>query len=280
MLKDRVTTAIELFEKDDLSPVAVLQVNDAESRLREAIDSNGIPFVRPNHISWSVLVIVVSVVVQFIPWSSESHAISEPIVRPTITADNLTRLEEAAEKAEELAEESSDTEVQDLANDLRDMIKTLKQPDTDLYRTLEEISDVQHKLEQHHDNLNIEQTDAQLKSLGEAMAGSPAFDKTAQALQNGDAEAAAEQLSNLNAEELEDADTDRIADNLTDVAGDMQKADMDELSESVSEMAKAAKDESATDMQAGWKSTGRATRTTRCAEDPVRLYAATEQSAV
>ena len=252
-LKNRLTTAIELLAAGNSSPVASLQIDDAIIQFGAAIDAKGIPVERPMLARWSLVAVIISVAFQFLPWTNESLATQDVVVRPAMTTADIERLDEVVQQAEELAEESTDDEFRDLADDLHEMVQTLKSPDTDLYQALETISDLQHKLEEHGDSFNIAQTDTQLKSLGEAMTGAPAFDKASQALQQGDFQKAAEHLETLDAEDLKNSDSDKIADNLSDVSEEMKESELNELSESVSELARAAKEQSSEDMQSAGK---------------------------
>ncbi|MCP4782019.1 MAG: hypothetical protein GY878_00545 [Fuerstiella sp.] len=237
-LKDRTVTALEFTNQSTTTALQQLQVQDAASHLGTVNAREVVPIGAPRRWGWAVLSVTAALTLMLWPLGSEIQAdVSdhEGIGQAAIAIQ--TELDEM----EQLAEESGIEELTRLVLRLREDVKQLEMPETDVRESLVTISQMQQKMQEMMAQMNVAGMDAQLSALAEAMEGAQAFKAAAEALEKGDLEKAAEELENVNAEDMDRRESRPTSEKLSKLAAAVKKQGLSKMGETLLQLSEAVK---------------------------------------
>ncbi len=236
-LKDRTVTALEFTNQPTTSALQKLQVQDATHHLGTVSAREVVPIGAPRRWGWAVLSVVATTMMLW-PIGGEIQA---DISQPEGIGQAVEEIHRELDEMEQLAEESGIEELMNLVLRLREDVEQLEMPETDVRESLVTISEMQQKMQEMMAQMNVAGMDAQLSALAEAMAGAQAFKATADALEKGDFEEAAEALENVNPEDMDRRESRPTSEKLSKLAAAAKKRGLSKMSETLSQLSESIK---------------------------------------
>ncbi|MEM9658557.1 MAG: hypothetical protein AAF961_09380, partial [Planctomycetota bacterium] len=140
------------------------------------------------------------------------------------------------EDLEELAEETKDPQIEELAEQLRQAVDELKEPEVDQREALAQLSEMQASLAAAIEQMQVQQTDAQLQQLAAALQVAEATQAASQSLRESKYDQAAEQLEKIDASTMNRKQRKAVAANLAKLSQKLGQGKQGQLSEAVQEM--------------------------------------------
>ena len=233
-LKDRTITALEFAKSDDQTEFHELQLNDATAHLADIDAKNAAPIRMPRHVAWVAATLMLAATLLL--WPLQPKPVQARIVQPAGIGLAAAEMKDDLKQLEDFAEDLEMEEVKTLIEELREKIAELERPDTDVRKALATISEMQEKLQQEQAKYNDVMVDAQLNSLGAALAAAEAFEGAATKLQEGDFDKAAEELEKLEDAKMERKESRSASEKLAKVSKAMKNAGLGKMSDQVSEL--------------------------------------------
>ncbi|WP_165071904.1 hypothetical protein [Paludisphaera rhizosphaerae] len=233
-LKDRALTAIDFAHRAGESPLHALQVTDAEEHVRDVDPRRAAPIHLPRLFPWAVAAAALAVALA--AWPRASHVQAGPAA-PDETI--LVVADEAAadlEDLEEITKQEGDEKLRDLVQKLNEKIEEMKQPGVDVKEALAKLSEMQSAVTAQQALYNVGVVDAQMNSLGEALASAQATESAGKALQQQKYEKAAEALEQADPQ-FERKEAKALKEELKKASTAQGEAGLGELSETTKEMA-------------------------------------------
>lgn len=237
-LKDRTVTALEFADSAESSPFHDLQLQDATRHLASVNARQVAPLRIPRQTPAVALTLLLSAALLLYPVAPRVHAHSAQPIGIQLAADQIAA---DLEDLDDFAEQEQIAELQELVEELRQELEELKDPQTDVREALATISEMQARLAAEQAQYNDAVVDAQLQSVGAALAAAEAFQSAAAELQEGDFEKAAEELEKLEDVQLDRRESRTTSEKLAKAAAAMQSAGQGQLSDAVSQMSEAVK---------------------------------------
>jgi hypothetical protein len=238
-LKDRAVTAVDFIRRGQPSPLHVLQVADAEQHLRGIDVRRVAPFRIPKVLPYALAASVLALGLLLWPQTARVHARpSEPL--DAVVAAAL-EAEESLEDLQEAARKENDPKLKELVQKLSETIQEMKLPGVDTKEALAKLSEMQAAITAQQAQFNVGLVDAQMQSLGEAMASTQALEGAGQALQDGKYDKAADQLEKAEPK-FDRKEAKTLKDKLAQAAKAMQEAGLAELSTATTELSEAMED--------------------------------------
>ena len=238
-LKDRVVTALDFGRRAESTPMHELQRADAEEHLRQVDPRRVVPYRTPKALPWAVGACLVALGLLYWPRPNAQASPSAPLDAVTAAADDARASLEELEKA---AEKEKDKELQALVKRLQQKIEEMKQPGVDLREALAKLSEMQSAIAAQQALYNVGLVDAQMKSLGEAMASTQALESAGNALAQEKYAKAAQELEQAEPK-FDRKEAKALKEKLKKAAQAMGAAGLGELSESTSDLAESLADE-------------------------------------
>jgi hypothetical protein len=239
-LKDRATTAVDFIRRGEPTALHVLQVADAQEHLR-GIDARRVaPYRMPKVVPYALATSALALGLLLWPQTPRVHARpSEPL--DSVIAAAL-EAEESLEDLQETATKENDPKLKELVQKLSETIEEMKLPGVDTKEALAKLSEMQAAITAQQAQFNVGLVDAQMQSLGEAMASTQALEGAGQALQDGKYEKATEQLEKAEPK-FDRKEAKTLKDKLAKAAKMMQEAGLAELSTATTELSESIEDE-------------------------------------
>jgi hypothetical protein len=237
-LKDRTVTALEFTKQPTTTPLQELQLQDATSHLGTVNPRDVVPIGVPRRCGWALLSLAIATTLMFLP--SGGH-IQADISQPEGISRAAKEIQSELDEMEQLATESGIEELKNLVVRLKEDLKRLKTPDTNVRESLETISEMQQKMQEMMAQMNVAEMDAQLSAVGEAISGAQAFKSVADALKREDLERAAEELENVSPEDMDRRESRPTSEKLSKTAASAKKRGLSKLSEKLSQLSEAVK---------------------------------------
>lgn len=236
-LKDRTVSALEFCEQP-ATALQQLQIADATNHLT-AVDAKAVvPFKAPRQLAWACVSIAAATLMMLAPLSSTVQA---EIDQPNGIAEAAEEIADEVEQLEELAEESGIEELKELVVQLKEDLEELEDPETDVRESLETISEMQQKMQMMMAQMNIAGMDAELSAMAEAMAGAQAFKAASEALKKDELDKAAEELENVNPENMDRTESRPTSEKLAQSAASAKKKGFGKLSETLAKLSESVK---------------------------------------
>ncbi len=238
-LKDRTETALAFLNRQQ-SGVAgqceELQLEDAAQHLQQVEPQLVVPVRMPS--SWRWTVAALAVAVGLLCWPTDrlqvsagpAEAIPEIVAEAQQVADNLQEL------LEQLPE-NHDPEIDALVKQLQAEAQALQEPGVDLRDALAKLSEMQSELQAVAAQFNVAQTDEQLQGIGEALQSAQALAPAGKALQAGEYDKAADELSKLDNPQLNRQESRAVSDKLKQASAAADQKGLKSLSQAAQEMA-------------------------------------------
>jgi hypothetical protein len=237
-LKDRVVTALDFLRRPAGTALHELQVADAEQHLLGVDPRRVVPFRAPASLPWALGTSLVALALLLWP-------------RPSLQARPVAPLEEvvaAAEDArigleelEKVAEKQEDKNLERLVQMMRDKIEEMKQPGVDVREALAKLSEMQSAIAAQQAMYNVGLVDAQMKSLGEALAVTQSLESAGNSLQQEKYNKAAQELEQAEPS-FERKESRTLKEKLKQTAKAMGLSGLGELGESTNELAESLED--------------------------------------
>jgi hypothetical protein len=238
-LKDRAATAVDFIRRGQPSALHVLQVADALQHLRGIDVRRVAPYRIPKVLPYALVASVLALGLLLWPQARRAHARpSEPL--DAVVAAAL-EAEESLEDLQEAVRKENDPKLKELVQKLSETIEEMKLPGVDTKEALAKLSEMQAAITAQQAQFNVGLVDAQMQSLGEAMASTQALEGAGQALQDGKYDKAAEQLEKAEPK-FDRKEAKTLKDKLAQAAKAMQEAGLAELSTATTELSEAMED--------------------------------------
>ncbi|MFO0953360.1 MAG: hypothetical protein U0835_19845 [Isosphaeraceae bacterium] len=242
-LKDRTLTAVEFAARPPAGGVHELQLADAEAHLARLDARKVTPLRVPRVLPFSLgafaaALVILGLTPLFRPRPAEAK-VPAPLERVVAAAEEAR---ENLDDLDKLAKKEKDPQLEKLVQELFDKISEMKQPGVDVKDALAKLSEMQAAIAAQQAQFNVGLVDAQMQSLGEALASTQALESAGQALQQGKYEQAAESLEQAEPK-FDRKEAKTLKDKLKKSAKQMAEAGLAELSEATTEMADSVDDE-------------------------------------
>ncbi len=243
-LKDRTLTALDFAVRTGDDPVRALQMQDALTHLSSVDARRVVPWTAQRLIPAAIAALCLMIALGFLPMSQQSLEANVPAGPLEVVLDQAALLEETMLKdLEELAKESKDPELEKLAEEMQQAVKDLKDPEVDQREALAKLSEMQAELAAAVKALDVEQVDAQLQELAEALQVSDATEAASQALKSNEYEKAASELEKIDASSMTKKQRDALASNMARLANKLGQGKKGQLGEAVQDVAEGLSDE-------------------------------------
>lgn len=250
-LKDRTLTALDFASRAKQEPLETLQMQDAISRLATVDAKRVIPWQMPRLAPAAVASFALMLVLALLPAETSTAKVATGPI--DIVQEQATLLEETlVEELQELAQETNDPELEELAEAMQEAVEELKEPDVDQRDALAKLSEMQGALSAVKQQLNVQQVDAQLKELAEALQVSDATESASQALQESNYDKAAEELEKIDASTMSRKQRDAAKANLAKLGKKLGEGKKGQLSEAVQEMIDGLENDSKSQCKSGF----------------------------
>lgn len=236
-LKDRTLTALDFATRSELKPLHALQIDDAVRHLSDVRPSQVVPWKSPKLLPLAMGSMVIMLGLAFLPSSPAASVTIVPSDPLEIVLDQAALLEETLLKdLEVLSEEFDEPDLQELAKEMEQAIKELKEPNVDQREALAQLSEMQATLAAAMKQLDVQQVDAQLKELAEALQVADATQAASRALHKSDYKRAAEELEKIEVSSISRKQRDAVASNLAKLSSQLGKGKKGQLGDAVKEM--------------------------------------------
>jgi hypothetical protein len=243
-LKDRALTALDFASRPDHDPLHTLQMHDALEHLSVVDARRVVPWTTGRLVPAAVTALGVMIALGLLPMAQRSSEATAPAGPLDVVLDQAAFLEETMlEELDELAKESTDPEVENLAEEMKAALEELKEPDVDQREALAKLSEMQAELAAAVKALDVEQIDAQLKALAEALQVSDATEAASHALKADDYDRAAGELEKIDASTMTKKQKNALAANMAKLASNLGTGKKGQLGEAVQEVAEGLADE-------------------------------------
>lgn len=252
-LKDRTLTALDFASRPTADPFQTLQMDDALHHLSSVEAGRVVPWKLPRFVSVAVFAMGIMVALGFLPVSPSASVANNPAGPLEVVLDQAVLLEETLLKdLEELAEEIKDPELEKLAEEMERAIQDLKDPDVDQREALAKLSEMQAALSAALKQLDVQEVDAQLQELADALQVADASQAASQSLRASDYDKAAGELEKIDASSMNRKQRDAVASNLARLSNKLGQGKKGKLSEAVQEMLDGLSNESDSKCKAGF----------------------------
>jgi len=236
-LKDRTVTALEFAARRESDPVRALQMEDAMRHLASVDAQRVVPWSAPRLAPWVIAALGVMITLGLLPLAPSAIEANSSAGPLEVVLDQAALLEETLIKdLDQLAEDADNAELKELAEAMKQAVQELKDPDTDQREALAKLSEMQAALTTAVKQLDIQQLDAQLQDLSEALQVAEATQAASQSLRESNYEKAANELEKIDASSMTKKERDAVTSNLAKLNSKLGEGKKGKLSEAVQEM--------------------------------------------
>lgn len=237
-LKDRAVTALDFVDRPQATSLHELQLADAEQHLQEVDPRRVVPLRAPAVLPWALATCVVALALLLWPRPSAVAKPAAPLDAVVAAADDARA---SLEALEEVAKTEKDKTLQALVKQLHEKIEEMKKPGVDVREALAKLSEMQSSIAAQQALYNVGLVDAQMKTLGDAMAATQALESAGNALQQEKYTKAAEELDHADPK-FDRKEAKALKENLKKASSAMGASGLGELSESTDELAESLDD--------------------------------------
>ncbi len=234
-LKDRAATALEFLQNHKTTSAHKLAVADALAHLDRVDATQVVPLQAPRVLPYAAAAFAAAVALLFFT-ARPAQVQASPAAPLDAVVSAADRAAEELKALEKFAQDEKDPELEKLVAEMKQALEELKRPDVDLREALLAMSQMQSALEQQQAKLNVGQVDAQLQSLGEALALAEPLAEAGQALSAGQLDKAAEELEKLEAPQLDRQTEKAVREKLDALARQMRDAGNTSLDKAAGEI--------------------------------------------
>lgn len=251
-LKDRTSTALTFASSSDADPIRRLQVEEAVSQLDRVKADQVLPIRSPRLAPVAVATVIAMIAFSFLglPIQETNMAATNNVA--AVVTEQAELLEETLIKdLEDLAEETEDEDLKELLEEMKEAIDELKDPEIDQREALAELSEMQAALTSAAKQMSVEQVDAQLQQLADALQASDSTQSASQALAEMDYDKAAKELEKIEASSMDPKDKKALESKLAKMKSNLGKGKKGELGEAVSEILEGLQNENDSQCKSG-----------------------------
>jgi hypothetical protein len=239
-LKDRALSAVDFIRRGQSTSMHTLQVADAEQHLAGLDPRQVAPFKLPAVLPYAVAAMALALVLLL--WPRAGVVQAEPAATLEAVLAAAEDAEDSLEELSDAAKKDNDVKLKELVQKLSETIQDMKLPGVDTKEALAKLSEMQAAITAQQAQFNVGLVDAQMQSLGEAMASTQALEGAGQALQQGKYDKAAEQLEKAEPK-FDRKETKTLKEKLAQAAKSMEDGGLTELSTATTELAASLDDE-------------------------------------
>jgi hypothetical protein len=239
-LKDRALSAVDFIRRGKSTSLHTLQVADALEHLAGLDPRQVAPFRMPAVLPYAVAAMALAFVLLL--WPRAGVVQAEPAAPLEAVLAAAEDAEDGLEELNEAAKKNDDIKLKELVQKLSETIQEMKLPGVDTKEALAKLSEMQAAITAQQAQFNVGLVDAQMQSLGEAMASTQALEGAGQALQQGKYDKAAEQLEKAEPK-FDRKETKTLKEKLAQAAKAMEDGGLTELSTATTELAASLDDE-------------------------------------
>lgn len=249
-LKDRSLTAVDFSQRKKRDELQELQVQDALDCLGEVDAAKVVPFGVPKYMTAAICTLAVMVAVAMVPQKAPAVVVV-PEALPVVLEQAKLLEDTLLDELEELAQEHEDEELEQLAEEIKKAIEELQEPEVDQREALAKLSEMQQAIAEMQQQLSVEEMDAQLEQLAEALQAADATQAASQSLKANDYDQAAAELEKIDASTMERKEREAVASNLAKLSKKLGEGKKGQLSEAVAEMAEGLDSENQSQCKSG-----------------------------
>ena len=252
-LKDRTLTALDFASRTSQEPVHALQMHDALQHLSAVDAKRVVPWKSPKLVPVAIAAIGVMCGLAFLLVPQTASVANVPTGPLDVVLDQATLLEETMlQDLKELAEETEDPELEQLVEEMQEAVEEFKEPDVDQREALAQLSEMQATLVAALKQLDVQQVDAQLQQLAEALQVSDATQAASQSLRESKYDKAAEELEKIEASSMNRKQREAMAANLAKLSSKLGQGKQGQLGEAVQEMIDGLENENSSKCKSGF----------------------------
>jgi hypothetical protein len=235
--KDRAVSALDFLAKNECGPMHELQIADTAEHLRQ-IDPRQVVLTRtPRRLAVGALCLCGAAALTLF-WPLALPVVEgAPAPAPEHIVAEAMKIQDSLIELEKVAERGDDQKLAQLVADLKKIAEELTQPGVDEREALAKLSEMVAAVRSQMSQFNIAAMEAQMQSLGNALASAQAFEGAGKALMEAKLEKAAQELDKIDDPMLERKEAKTVEEKLKQVAKAASQAGMGSLSAAVSELA-------------------------------------------
>jgi hypothetical protein len=235
-LKDRTSTALDFAARGEADPIQSLQVQDAFEHLARVDAGHVVPWKAPRLAPAAIAALVLMIALGLLPMSRRESVANAPAGPLEVVLDQAALLEETmVEDLEKLADDLDDAELKELAEEIKKAVEELKDPNVDQREALAMLSQMQATLAAAAEQLDVQEIDAQLQELAQALEVASATEAASQSLKASDYDQAAKELEKIEASTMSKKERDAVASNLSKLNSKLGQGKKGQLSQAVQE---------------------------------------------
>ena len=243
--KDRLLTALSFLLKTasqrEATPMEQLQLEDAR-RHAEQVDPKAVqPYRLPQNMSWSLGVTLLAFTIAVAsPFFNKPQAFAavEPLPEVLQTIEILR--ESLIEKIDELAEQHPEEhEIKILAERLQELLAQLDESAYDRKESLGTLSEMEAAIRSAITAFQLESVDVSMRELAESLSAAEATRSAGQAMKSGQYSKAADELENLDTEEMSRQERRAVSEQMRQAADSMNRRGQQSLAQAAQKMADA-----------------------------------------
>lgn len=260
-LKDRTSTALCFAKDKQHNAIRQLQMEDAMQHLSKIDAHQVVPFQVPR-LGWAALALMAAMMVLAILPAGSKPMMAKSIDAFDVAAEQAQLLEETLLKnLEELAEENPTPELVQLLEEMKEAVEELRAPQLDQREALAKLSEMQQAVAEMAKQMDVQQVDAQLQQLAEALQAAEATSAAAKSLATQDYDNAAEKLEKIDASTMNRKEREAITESLAKISKELGEGKKGKLSEGVKELKEGLEHENQSLSKAGLTKTADVCRT-------------------
>ncbi len=240
-LKDRVISALQFSQRDfqgEQASLCELQVADTLRRI-EGVDAGEVCVLRLPRVLPVALVFSILAVALLLFSFNSGTVVAKPAQTLAHIQDEANFLEDTMldELRELLEEQQQQPELEKLVDELEELVEEMGEPGVDEREALAKLSEMQLAIAALQAEFDLEAMDAHMKSLGDALGDAKATQATADALAEGEYKQAADQLEQLDPDQIARKEAKGLSKKLSKLAQSFSDQGQQQLSEATAEMA-------------------------------------------
>ncbi len=235
-MKDRSITSLQFTSLAKIDPVQQLQIAEAHDQLQRVNPADCVPLeASRSQLSWASGLSAATIAALLIGnWMMPT--VEASAVLPLAQSQSMQLRETMMPELKELAKEQDDPKLEELVKELQEKLEEMDNESLDEADLLANLSEMEQSLAEAREALQLDMTDAMMKSLAAALKPSDMMKQAADAIEAEQYDEASEKLEAIDPSKIGDKERRAVADNLKKMLSKLQPGQKGELSESISEL--------------------------------------------
>jgi len=236
-LKDGSISTLQFLHETDQDQVRRLQIHETESHLQQVDPAKCAPIAAPrSQVRWA-MGLTMALAAILVGGNFIAPDVVARSTLPLAQTQSQQLREEIIPELEELAEQQQDPEIEKLIEELEEKLDEMENEALDEADLMATLSEMEQSLAEARDALQLDMTDAMMKSLAAAIKPSDALQQAAKAMEAEQYEEASEQLESVDPKDISDKQRRAVADNLKKMVAKLDPGQKGQLSQSISQLA-------------------------------------------